>query len=129
MVCMSENGKVYYKKVHRLVAEAFIPNPEEKTQIDHINTIRDDNRIENLRWVTHKENSNNPITLERVRKSKRIQENETGTWIECIETKTIYRNTIDAYRKTGICNSSIAKCCKGKRKTAGGFHWKYKDKE
>lgn len=43
----------------------FIPNPENKPEIDHINTIRDDNRVENLRWVTHKENSNNPITLKR----------------------------------------------------------------
>ena len=126
-MCISENGKAFYKKVHRLVAEAFIPNPEEKTQIDHINTIKNDNRIENLRWVTPKENSNNPITLERIRKIKKTQKNETGIWTECIETKTIYRNTRDACRKTGICNSSIAKCCRGERKTAGGYHWRYKD--
>lgn len=54
-------------KTHRLVAEAFIPNPENKPYIDHINTVRDDNRIENLRWVTHTENMNNPISIERNR--------------------------------------------------------------
>lgn len=53
--------------VHRLVAEAFIPNIESKPHIDHINTIRDDNRVENLRWVTHLENQRNPITNKRLK--------------------------------------------------------------
>ena len=48
--------------VHRLVAQAFIPNPDNKPEVDHINCDRRDNRIENLRWVTSKENNNNPIT-------------------------------------------------------------------
>lgn len=49
-------------KVYRAVAELFIPNPENKPCVDHINTIRTDDRVNNLRWVTYKENNNNLIT-------------------------------------------------------------------
>ena len=54
--------------VHRLVAKAFIPNTENKSEVDHINTIRSDNRAENLRWVTPFENMfENNITFERIK--------------------------------------------------------------
>lgn len=67
-ICYSlRNGKRGYKcYLHRLIAEAFIPNPDNKPCIDHINTIRTDNRIENLRWVTYKENYHNSITEEKI---------------------------------------------------------------
>jgi len=54
------HSKRYY--LHRIVAQAFIPNPENKLCIDRLNTVKTDNRVENLRWVSHKENSNNPLT-------------------------------------------------------------------
>ena len=59
-ICCS--GKVQNVKVHRLVAKAFIPNPENKKEVDHINIIPTDNRIENLRWATRHENIQNTST-------------------------------------------------------------------
>lgn len=81
-------------KTHRLVAIAFIPNPENKPYIDHINTIRDDNRIENLRWVTAKENSNNAITRKRNSQSRRkfIEDNPEYRLVMSKISKRIFAN-------------------------------------
>lgn len=61
-VTLCKDGKTFPKAVHRLVAETFIPNPENKPEVDHIDTDIYNNKVDNLRWVTRKENSNNPLT-------------------------------------------------------------------
>lgn len=67
------------KRVHRLVAEAFIPKPDGKDEIDHINGVKDDNRVSNLRWVSHKENMNNPLVLSKFHSRQLSEEHKKKT--------------------------------------------------
>lgn len=69
-IVLHKPGQKYNKKVHRLVATAFIPNPLNKPCIDHINTNRKDNRVDNLRWCTVKENAGNPLTRAHISTAK-----------------------------------------------------------
>lgn len=71
-------------KIHRLVAEAYIPNPDNKSHVDHINRIKTDNRIENLRWATHQENMCNTST----QKNNKLQEKHIYFKVRRTKTKS-----------------------------------------
>lgn len=69
-VCLYKDNIPTLKLVSRLVAEAFIPNPENKPEVDHIDTNPFNDRVDNLKWVTHQENCMNPLTREHISKAK-----------------------------------------------------------
>lgn len=152
----SSNGIRKRMSIHRVVATAFIPNPDNKPQIDHIDRNRANNSIDNLRWCTLKENMNNPLTLEWLKvcrpnyahseeTKKNISKSQIGRTVrestrEKLRQKAYpicqytidgvfvqhFNSSLDASNILGISRSHILSCCKGRRHTAGGYRWIYK---
>lgn len=104
--------------VHRLVAEAYIPNPYGLPQINHINEDRKDNRVENLEWCSPLYNLNYSNVIEKASIAKFRK-------VYCITTNEYFNSVSEASTKYSIDISNIVACCAGRRKIAGNKEWRY----
>jgi hypothetical protein len=120
------DGITYRRKVHRLVAQTFIPNQENKPQVNHINGNKQDNRVENLEWVTASENIQHAI-------DNGLNGNTSGLPKKVkkysLDGKFIaeYPSMLEAAYQNECHYTSISSACKGKQKTCKGFKWAFSD--
>lgn len=134
MVTLYKNGIVKNILVHRIVAQAFLPNFNNLPQVNHIDGNKLNNNIENLEWCTAKDNILHTYKeLNRIGKSpmkgKFGSKNPKAKKVKQFDLNgnliKIWESQIEARKTLKIANGDISKCCNGKRKTAGGFIWKY----
>ena len=117
-----KNSKGIRYLVHRLVAQAFIDNPDKLPMINHKDENPSNNCVDNLEWCTHKYNINYGTCIQRM--SEKISKTVYQYTMDG-EIVAEYPSTMEVERQLGYAQSHISQCCNGKRKTANGFIWRY----
>lgn len=117
-VVLTIEGKRVYKNIHRLVAEAFIPNPDNLPFVNHINEEKLDNSLQNLEWCTQEHNNTWGSKASRI-----LQYDKQGNFI------AEYQSRVYAAKAVGTSADAITQCCCGNNRTAAGYIWKYKEEK
>lgn len=136
---LKQDGKSKNVKIHQLVARAFIPNPENKPCINHIDNNPGNNRVENLEWVTMQENTDWMIKQGRFKRTKqwldRLHKSQEKDYKPVIGTniqtgETVYFRNLNAVRSAGFQPSCVCVCCKHKNGVTQhkGYRWEYAEK-
>lgn len=133
LIGLHKNHKLKTVRIHRLVAKSFIPNLENKPQVNHKDGNKQNNNVDNLEWCTMLENIKHAWKngLMKIHYGKG-KNSKKAKIIYQIDPKTnkiinIYHGNRDVERKTGYDHSSISKCCRNRKsyKTYGGYKWQY----
>lgn len=128
-VTLWKNNKYKHFKIARLVAMAFIPNPNNLPCVNHKDENKANNCVDNLEWCTQEYNNNYGTRVTRAAKKKSIKVAQYTSDFPC-ELIKVWNSATEAsreLRKQGVkvYDSNINRCCNGQRKTAGGFGWGY----
>lgn len=115
-VVLCKNGESKLLALHRLVAETFIPNPNQYPEVNHIDENKSNNNVNNLEWCTHSYNMNYGDILNK----KRIKQ---GYKVKCVETGEVFQSIREAAKAVNSTHQNILACLQGKSKTAKKFHW------
>lgn len=119
---LKRNGVQTMVLVHRMVAMAFVPNPNGYNNVNHKDGNKQNNRADNLEWCTQSQNIKHAVDTG-------LHKNFGQKKVQCVETGQIFNSTREAEKWAGIKpgNGRIAACCYGYRgaKTCGGYHWRY----
>ena len=124
LVCLCKNGEIKQCLVHRLIAQTFIPNPDNLPQVNHKDEDKENNSVQNLEWCDRKYNINYGTRTQRQAEkiSKPVlQYEKSGEFVK------EWKSTHDVQRNLGYFHNNISNCCNGKCKSSNGFIWKFKD--
>lgn len=115
---LMKKHKRYWRTAHRLVAQAFIPKPKNKREVNHIDGNKLNNNVKNLEWTTRRENIKHAIRMG-------LQQSSTCKRILCVETGEVFNSAAEAARKYKKARDTIARAANGTNITSAGYHWKY----
>lgn len=121
-VCIRQGGKAHNVRLHRLIASAFIPNPENKPHVNHKDGDKSNNAADNLEWCTASENERHKVNMLGIKQKPPIRQ----TAVICVETNRAFQSIKDAAEQMHINGKHIGEAATGKRKTACGYHWRVK---
>ena len=125
MIGLTKDKKRKWFYVHRLVLMTFCPNNNsEKMQVNHKDENKNNNNLNNLEWVTRKQNCNYGNRNFKINQ-KNLNRADQSLKVLCVETNIIFPSASEAQRQTKVNLSNLLKVCYGKAKTAGGYHWKF----